>query len=739
MEENEVLSLKGTVESITFQNDVNGYTVCNVKTENENITVVGILPFLHTGESAEFFGKYIFHQVYGKQFSATSFNRIAPENTAAILRYLSSGVIKGIGPSTANKIVSRFGEQSLDIIQNKPAELASIKGISIDKAYAISEEYAKQYSVRDIMLMLAPFNVSPELSVKIFRSLKEDATEIIKKNPYVLCSDDIGVSFEKAEEIAENFGIAEDNGDRLSAGIMYVLRKNLLNGHTCLPRVKLAEVSARLLGTSVEIIDDIISTLVSLMQLSRVTLEGEEFLALSEYYCAEEYISARLSSIKKTAPNMIKIADLEIDRVENKLGIKFEELQRNAIKEAFDNGILILTGGPGTGKTTTLNAIIELFENRGSVIELAAPTGRAAKRMSELTGRPAKTIHRMLEVEWGENEKQKFGRNERNPLDCEVLVVDEVSMVDALLFESLLRAIKPSCRLILVGDTDQLPSISAGNILSDILASGVFPAIRLKKVFRQAGKSLIITNAHAIIDGDKPNLDAKDSDFFFINKFSADDICDTVRELCRERLPKAYGFNPLTDIQVLCPSRKFETGTATFNTLLQSALNPNIETSQRINYKGYSMYNGDKVMQTKNNYDLPWVDDNGQSGTGVFNGDIGFIEKIDLRAGIVNIRYDDKVATYYTENLSEIELAYAVTVHKSQGSEYDCVILPLFEVVHQLKYRNLLYTAVTRAKKLLIIVGSRSDFFEMQTNNKKTLRYTMLKTFLEEKNYEREI
>lgn len=739
MEENEVLSLRGTVESITFQNDVNGYTVCNVKTENENITVVGILPFLHTGESAEFFGKYIFHTVYGKQFSASSFNRIAPENTAAILRYLSSGVIKGIGPSTANKIVSRFGEQSLEVIQNKPAELASIKGISIDKAYAISEEYAKQYSVRDIMLLLSPFNVSPELSVKIFRSLKEEATEIIKKNPYVLCGDDIGISFEKAEEIAENFGIAEDNRDRLTAGIIYVLRKNLLNGHTCLPRVKLAEVSARLLGTSVEIIDDIISTLVSLMQLSRVELEGEEFLALCEYYSAEEYISARLSSIKRTAQNMIKIADLEIDRVENKLGIKFEELQRNAIKEAFDNGILILTGGPGTGKTTTLNAIIELFENRGSVIELAAPTGRAAKRMSELAGRPAKTIHRMLEVEWGENEKQKFGRNERNPLDCEVLVVDEVSMVDALLFESLLRAIKPSCRLILVGDTDQLPSISAGNVLSDILASGAFPAIRLKKVFRQAGKSLIITNAHAIIDGDKPCLDAKDSDFFFINKFSADDICDTVRELCKERLPKAYGFNPLTDIQVLCPSRKFETGTATFNTVLQAALNPNIETSQRINYKGFSMYNGDKVMQTKNNYDLPWVDDNGQSGTGVFNGDIGFIEKIDLRAGIVNIRYDDKVATYYTENLSEIELAYAVTVHKSQGSEYDCVILPLFEVVHQLKYRNLLYTAVTRAKKLLIIVGSKSDFFEMQTNNKKTLRYTMLKTFLEEKNYEREI
>ena len=739
MEENEVLSLRGTVESITFQNDVNGYTVCNVKTENENITVVGILPFLHTGESAEFFGKYIFHTVYGKQFSASSFNRIAPENTAAILRYLSSGVIKGIGPSTANKIVSRFGEQSLEIIQNKPAELASIKGISIDKAYAISEEYAKQYSVRDIMLLLSPFNVSPELSVKIFRCLKEEATEIIKKNPYVLCSDDIGISFEKAEEIAENFGIAEDNRDRLTAGIIYVLRKNLLNGHTCLPRVKLAEVSARLLGTSVEIIDDIISTLVSLMQLSCVELEGEEFLALCEYYSAEEYISARLSSIKRTAQNMIKIADLEIDRVENKLGIKFEELQRNAIKEAFDNGILILTGGPGTGKTTTLNAIIELFENRGSVIELAAPTGRAAKRMSELAGRPAKTIHRMLEVEWGENEKQKFGRNERNPLDCEVLVVDEVSMVDSLLFESLLRAIKPSCRLILVGDTDQLPSISAGNVLSDILASGAFPAIRLKKVFRQAGKSLIITNAHAIIDGDKPCLDAKDSDFFFINKFSADDICDTVRELCKERLPKAYGFNPLTDIQVLCPSRKFETGTATFNTVLQAALNPNIETSQRINYKGFSMYNGDKVMQTKNNYDLPWVDDNGQSGTGVFNGDIGFIEKIDLRAGIVNIRYDDKVATYYTENLSEIELAYAVTVHKSQGSEYDCVILPLFEVVHQLKYRNLLYTAVTRAKKLLIIVGSKSDFFEMQTNNKKTLRYTMLKTFLEEKNYEREI
>jgi len=729
-------TLKGTVEAITYQNELNCYTVCTVKSGMELVTVVGTLPFLHEGESVEFKGNYTVHATYGQQFQASSFEHIAPATEAAILKYLSSGIIKGVGPSTANKIVKKFGVDSLDIIQNHPAELATIKGITMDKAYAISQEYCKQYGVRDIMLLLSPYGVTPEICVRIYRSLKDNATEIIEKNPYVLCSEDIGFSFERAEDIAEDFGIPQDNKNRLMAGILYVLKRNLLNGHTCLPKDKLIAVAINLLGSDDETINDLCDELVSTMQLMSVDIGENIFLALPEYFSAEDYIAARLSIVKKQVDNTVKINDLEIDRVENKLGIRFEELQRNAIKQSFDNGILVLTGGPGTGKTTTLNAIIELFEHRGADIELAAPTGRAAKRMTELTGREAKTIHRLLEVEWNSEERQHFSRNEKNPLECEVIIVDEASMIDSLLFESLLRALRLSCRIILVGDTDQLPSVSAGNVLSDILDSNTFPSIRLKKVFRQAGQSLIVTNAHAIIDGEKPKLDSKDSDFFFMHRFDSYDVCETVTELCTKRLPKAYGFNPLTDIQVLCPSRKLDTGTVNFNNILQQRLNPEKDGEPKINFKGYSMHKGDKVMQVKNNYDLQWTRDNGESGMGVFNGDVGFIEEIDLRGGFLKIRFEDRLVTYFTENLSEIELAYAVTVHKSQGSEYDCVVLPIMDIPKQLRYRNLLYTAVTRAKKLLVVVGSEAVFDEMQANNKKTLRYTMLKSFLNEKNNE---
>ena len=730
MAENEKEILTGTVEAITYQNELNCYTVCTVKSASELITVVGTLPFLHEGETAEFQGNYIIHPTYGQQFAATSFTHLAPENAAGILRYLSSGIIKGVGPSTANKIVKKFGADALDIIQNHPTELATIKGITIEKAYSISEEYCKQYSVRDIMLILSPYNVSPEICVKIYRKLKDNACETIKSNPYVLCSDDIGFSFEDAENIAEDFGITPDNKSRLSEGLIYVMRRNLLNGHTCLPAKKVLAVASKLLGASSEVLEDTAIELISTMRLSATKKGDEDYYALPQYHNAESYIAARLLAIKESASKTAIINDLEIDRVENKLGIKFEELQRNAIKQAGENGVLILTGGPGTGKTTTLNAIIELFEHRNAIIDLAAPTGRAAKRMSELTGREAKTIHRMLEVEWDDSDKQSFSRNEKNPLDCEVLIIDEASMIDSLLFENLLRALKNSCRIILVGDTDQLPSVSAGNILGDILNSNKFPSIRLKKVFRQASKSLIVTNAHSVINGEKICLDKKDSDFFFLQRFDSFEVAHTVCELCSTRLPKAYGFNPLTDIQVLCPSRKTDSGTLNINVMLQSVLNPKNADAPHINYKGFSMYEGDKVMQIKNNYDIEWVRDNGEMGVGVFNGDVGFIEKIDIRGGFLKLRFEDKTATYYTENLSEIELAYAVTVHKSQGSEYDCVILPLMDVPSQLKYRNLLYTAITRAKKMLIIVGSESVIYEMQSNNKKTLRYTLLKDFL---------
>ncbi|MEE0896259.1 MAG: AAA family ATPase, partial [Acutalibacteraceae bacterium] len=517
----------------------------------------------------------------------------------------------------------------------------------------------------------------------------------------------------------------------------YVLRKNLANGHTCLPRDKFISVCCRLLECKESTVEVCCDRLIDCFRLSVKTVGKTEFIALPEYYDAEQYIASRLLSVKNYIDTNVTVDPLEIEHVENRLNIKFEDLQKQAIFEAFENGILVLTGGPGTGKTTTLNAIIKLFESRDLRIELAAPTGRAAKRMTELCGRESKTIHRLLEVEWGENDKRTFGRNEKNPLDCDCLIVDEASMIDALLFSDLLKALRSSTRIIVVGDSDQLPSIGAGNILGDILSADVFPSIRLKKVFRQALKSKIVTNAHALIRGENPDFSDKNSDCFFMHRGDKFSVCDTMIDLVCNRLPTAYNINPLTDIQVLCPSKMMETGTVNLNNLLQANLNPKKDGQPQMAFKGFYLRVGDKVMQTKNNYDLQYKKDNGEYGTGIFNGDIGYITDIDIRGGILKVRFDDREATYFSEDLSQLELAYAVTVHKSQGSEYDYVVIPLMDVPSRLKYRNLLYTAVTRAKKMLVLVGDEAVWHQMAENDRKTLRYTLLAEFLREKaNYE---
>lgn len=726
----EKTEISGIIEKITYCNKQNGYTVCTVKSGREHITVVGSLPFVTVGDNIKFIGSYTVHPVYGKQFSAQMYETVAPKTVAAILRYLSSGIIKGVGPTTAERIVEKFGSDTLDIIQNHPEELQLIKGISHEKAMNISEEYKKQFGIRDLMLLLAPYQVSMEKCIRIFQVLGTKAGEKIKDNPYILCRDEIDFPFEHTEKIAFDLGISPDNEMRLSSGIEYILRKNLLNGHTCLPRKKLVNVAVKMLESDELRIEQICDKMIENMLICTKTVNDSDFLMLPEYFNAEEYIAARLLAGKNYNNSKSFIDELEIDYVENKLSIKFEELQRTAIKNAFSSGVFVLTGGPGTGKTTTLNAIIELFEQRDVNIQLAAPTGRAAKRMTELTGREAKTIHRLLEVEWTGDDGKKFSRNERNPLECEVIIIDEASMIDSLLFESLLRALKISCRIILVGDTDQLPSVSAGNVLNDILASNMYSAVCLKKVFRQAVESTIITNAHAIINGEPSDTSNKNNDFFILHKNNAFDVCNTVLELCEQRLPKAYGFDSLTDIQVLCPSRKAETGTANLNNLLQATLNPKQDGQPQLAYKGVYFRTGDKVMQIKNNYDLQWQRDNGDIGYGVFNGDVGYITLIDIKGGIIKVKFDDRTATYFAENIGELELAYAVTVHKSQGSEFECVILPLFDIPTQLLYRNLLYTAVTRAKKMLVIVGSEAVYNQMAQNDRKTLRYTMLKEFL---------
>lgn len=727
-----VNEIKGTVERITYRNESNSYTVAEVRTDTKSVTVVGIMPFLAEGDEAVFFGEYTVHPSYGEQFKANRFERKAPQNSAAILRYLSSGAIRGIGPATAQKIVEKFGADTLDVIQNKPQDLATVKGITLAKAKQVSEEYSKQYGIRDIMLLLSRYGATPDKCLAIYRRFGEKSTDIIKSNPYALCEEGIDFRFETVENIAEDFSFDRNSELRVSAGVEYVLRKNLANGHTCLPRQKLCEVAVKLLECKRETVEDCCDRLTECFRIKSKTVNGTEYLSIPEYYSAEEHIAARLFAVKRYIDKAVTVDKLEIENVERKLGIEFEDLQKQAIFEAFMGGILVLTGGPGTGKTTTLNAIISLFENRNLELELAAPTGRAAKRMTELTGREAKTIHRLLEVEWTEGDAKQFSRNEKNPLNCDVIIVDEASMIDALLFDSLLKALRLSCRIILVGDSDQLPAVGAGNVLNDILSSEIFPSIRLKKVFRQAGKSKIVTNAHAIINGESPEFSAKDSDCFFLRRQDRFSVSRTVLELVSERLPNAYGFDPIRDIQVLCPSRMTETGTVNLNNILQTALNPDVSGKNQLAFKGIYLREGDKVMQIKNNYDLQYRRDNGEYGTGIFNGDVGFITDIDKRGGILKVRFDDKVATYFSEDLAQLELAYAVTVHKSQGSEYSCVVLPLFDVPQKLKYRNLLYTAVTRAKKLLVAVGNDKVWTDMVANDRKTLRYTMLKQFLKE-------
>ncbi|MBR4099924.1 MAG: ATP-dependent RecD-like DNA helicase [Clostridia bacterium] len=656
------------VEKITFRNESNYYTVAILRNGTEKFTAVGTLPFLNEGDTAEFTGEFIVHQTYGEQFKIESFERKPPQSTAAILRYLASGSIKGVGPSTAGRIVEKFGDESLEIISENPTALATIKGISLQKAMAISEEYRKQYGIRDIMLLLSKFNILPDKCVSIYRKYGARSIEMIKANPYILCQEGIDFNFELVEDIATDFSYDMSSRERITAGIEYVLRKNLYNGHTCLPRSKFVPVACRLLGCEESVVEICCDKLLEAFRLCSENINGTEYLSIPDYYNAEQHIAARLFSVKRFINASVTVDELEIQNVENRLGIKFEALQREAIFEAFKSGILILTGGPGTGKTTTLNAIIKLFENRNLNIELAAPTGRAAKRMTELTGREAQTIHRLLEVEWGEGDTQQFARNEKNPLDCDVIIVDEASMIDALLFDNLLKALRLSCRIILVGDSDQLPSIGAGNVLNDILEADVFPSIRLKKVFRQAKESMIVNNAHAIINGQEANFRNNDSDCFFLKRADKYSTVETVLELVCERLPSAYGINPVTDIQILCPSRMLDTGTVNFNNLLQERLNPRKNGQPQLAYKGIYFRVNDKVMQIKNNYDLQYRKDNGDYGTGIFNGDVGFITDIDIRAGIIKVRYDDKVATYFSEDLSQLELAYAVTVHKSQGS-----------------------------------------------------------------------
>ncbi len=727
--QNEILG--GTVEAVKYRNEQNGYTVLEIGCDEGLITAVGIFADLSVGENVRLSGSWTYHATFGRQFKVDSYERSMPHTTEQLYNYLAAGAVKGIGPATAEKIITAFGENAFDVLENEPDKLATIKGISVDKARKMSSEYRKQFALRNIMMSLESYSMTPNECIKAYQLFGSRAVEKVLENPFELCSSGSGISFERVEVIAAGLPNPPSDNYRVKAGIEHIITHNLYNdGHTCLPRNKLIKIGANYLDVSEDTVDILLDELIKENKLVSKQYKGREYIFRTDAYNDEQSISDRIKVFLRFPPPQRTTLFEEIEKVEKQLGIEYAENQQEAIQTAVNKGMLILTGGPGTGKTTTLNGIIRLFENENLDIALCAPTGRAAKRMSELTGREAKTIHRLLEVEFDEYDRQSFKRNLRNPLECEVLVVDELSMVDINLFASLLAALPFGCRLIMVGDSDQLPPVGAGNVLADLIGSKLLPVVELNEVFRQSMNSLIVTNAHRIVRGEDVVLDRRDSDFFMMERFSAHAAAETVCDLYTKRLPKAYGYSPFTDIQVICPSKKGEAGTVQLNCVLQSLVNPPDNNKNEITV-GFRMFReGDKVMQIKNDYEIQWEKDE-EIGEGVFNGDIGIIKQIDRNGEFAVVSFDDgREASYFKDQLLEVELAYAITVHKSQGSEFPCVIMPVVSVIPQLKYRNLLYTAVTRARENLVLVGSPDELRDMASNDKNARRYSMLKAML---------
>ena len=731
MAEQALLELCGSVEHVVYHNDKNQYTVLELATEAGVATVVGLFPFVSEGEQLRVYGAWQSHPSFGDQFKAETFERARPATAAAMLKYLSSGTIKGVGPATARRIVQTFGDKAMEVLENDPARLAQIKGITPEKAREIGAELKRAYGIRELMMFLGAYGVRPEDTVQVWKQFGEGAVSCIQEDPYCLCGEGMDISFDIADAIAESMELARDDAGRVQAGVLHVLRHNLQNGHTCLPLDKLSQAAAQLLSVDLEAVQDAVYTLCEGFQTVCENFQGRDYLFLQKQHASESYIAARMKAMASMAPHAIGGAQERLGAIEAAEGIRYADKQKEAIRAALEQGILILTGGPGTGKTTTLNAIIRLLQEAGEKVFLAAPTGRAAKRMSELTGEEAKTIHRLLQVDWDDRDEPVFTRNERNPLECDCLVIDELSMVDSYLFESVLRALPFSCRLILVGDGDQLPSVGPGNVLGDLMASGLFPTVELKEIFRQSMESLIVLSAHRIVEGKLPDLRRRDSDFFFLPQEDPQKAARLLVDLCARRLPKSYGFSSVSDIQVLCPGRKGELGTVELNKLLREAINPPAKEKREVKLNGSLFREGDKVMQVRNDYDLPWEREDGEAGEGVFNGDMGVVTEIDKPGGAIHVHIDDKDVLYDFERAAtELEPAYAVTVHKSQGNEFPAVVIPLLRPPFQLCYRNLLYTAVTRAKQLLILVGQQGVVDAMIENDRKTRRYTGLRHFL---------
>lgn len=723
-----VFEINGKIENVVYRNEKNDYTVLEIADDSDNlITCVGMIPLAFEGERVTLKGRWVYHKEFGRQFEFSSFEKNLPEDVDGILQYLSSRTVKGVGPVTALKIVNRFGSESFDVIENHPEWLTDIQGITMKKAAAISESFREQSGIRGVMMFCKDYLGSSEVT-KIYKSFGAGAVGIIKENPYILCEEPCGITFDKVDLMAASIGYDRSSANRILSGVKYILSYNAgANGHTCLPIEKLVPAVAQNLEITDELSRDMINGFIRDDELSYYKDNDVLYVMTNEVSCAETVIATKLADLSENT-GRLSVGDVAtlIEKVERDCNLVYAEGQRIALVEAMTRGVVILTGGPGTGKTTVVKALVSIFASLQMKTVLAAPTGRAAKRMSEATGHEAKTIHRMLEMEKRLTGEFSFCRNESNPLAESVVIVDESSMIDLELLQALLRALRRGTRLILIGDTDQLPSVGAGNVLADLIASERIPTIRLTEIFRQSGESLIVTNAHKINAGERPNLGAVDGDFFFVGRQYEKDIPKAVSDLVLDRLPRRYGRDVADGIQVITPSKKGFGGVDVLNAELQARINPPGKFKRERTAHGACFREGDKVMQMVNDYEITW-EKNGVEGTGLFNGDIGFIETINVKDENMRIRFDDRTTSYPFDKLDELELAYAITVHKSQGSEYPIVVIPMYSCPQMLKTRNLLYTAITRAKKMVILVGRPDVVGEMVANSREMLRYTTLR------------
>ena len=733
--EQEMEILQGTIGAVVFQNYDNGYAVLRLNVPgNQTVTVVGTIPLPAVGERLMVTGKWSNHASYGRQFEAEFLERLMPQTSVEILNYLASRVIKGIGPRMAERIVAHFGEETLLVMEREPLRLAEVSGISREKARSIGEEFRLQVGMRQLMEFFALHHLPAELAVRTYKIYGDATIELLYDDPYLLMDEGLEAPFGAVDRFAIELGVAGDDPRRIEAGILFELNYNLTAGHSFLPEEKLTAATAQLLSVETEAVAQGMGRLLEADRLVRDSLAGITVVYLPQLYEAETQCALRLlqfSALQFPEPRGL---DAKVRQVAKECGIAYSQEQEQAIRRAATSGLLLVTGGPGTGKTTILNGILELLGQLQLRCVLAAPTGRAAKRLTEVTGEDASTIHRLLEAGIDpETGKMCFARDEDNPLKADVVIVDEMSMVDVQLLYSLLRAIPGNKRLILVGDPDQLPPVGPGFPFSDMLRSGQLPTVRLTEIFRQAQQSLIVMNAHRVNRGELPELKTVNSDFFFMRRHSEETVAQTIRDLCTTRLPKNMGI-PSDQIQVLSPTRKGGVGTVNLNQLLQSSLNPAAPGKREKQFGDYVFREGDRVMQIRNNYDILWKKTDGTAvGTGVFNGDVGIITAIDPAAQTLSIVFDDREADYDFTQLSELEPAYAMTVHKSQGSEYRAVILSAWNGSPYLLSRSILYTAITRARELLVIVGREETVAVMTENARKNRRYSGLKLRLQGK------